>query len=72
MAFDVSRREAAKQLNMVEGVFDEVAAEAAGCNLCPVFMARSPAMLSDGVRKSVGLLVTLKLVSEASDKPRPP
>jgi len=45
-----------------------MAAEAAGCNLCPVFMAQSLAMLSDGVGKNAGLLVTFKLVSEASDR----
>jgi len=46
-----------------------MAAEASGYNLCLVFMVQSPAMLSDGVRKNVGLLVTFKLVSETSDRP---
>jgi len=69
VAFDISRKEIAKQLNIVEGIFDKMAAEAAGYNLYLVFIAQSPAMLSDGVRKNVGLLVTFKLVSETSDRP---
>ncbi|RLE85352.1 MAG: hypothetical protein DRJ67_09010 [Thermoprotei archaeon] len=69
VAFDVSRKEIAKQLNITESIFDKMAAEAAGYNLYLVFIVQSPSVLSDGVRKNVGLLVTFKLVSETSDRP---
>ena len=69
VAFDLSRKDIARQLNITESIFDKMAAEAAGYNLYLVFVSQSPSVLSEGVRKNVGLLVTFKLVSDTSDRP---